>query len=366
MSLLRSYIHAVRGLQQFFAAAAVLLIIGTALVCAQAAGEVVDLGDKGKESDLLLLRDDTFDSYVFPKGSHGRRREPWLIFFFAPWCGHCKNTLPKFADARLVLGKKALPHAKFATVNAVSSPELTLRFRVKSYPTLIYTLGKGENWHVFRGAYTVEALARFAIRLHYAALVGSFADVTSHPTQFLKVQQSDWGKRVPMYVYLPPTSSRSGGAEQQRARPMQESQRVQSEEQIGEQRNPNSTVEHRDGDDKGRRRLVGLREARWNIALDAAASMESVRFGVIFGDDVPPNWERNGVRSYVAVLEAVQRCKSSGPDGAVLVVDSDAYKRPQCYEGPWFEESAEPTRKGDTAEDNVAPLLHPSFALFFV
>ncbi|AAZ11217.1 disulfide isomerase, putative [Trypanosoma brucei brucei TREU927] len=345
----------------------VALVLFLLITEVSVAGGVVDLGNEVREDTIPLLNDDTFDSYVFSKGSNdkeGRKRGPWLIFFFAPWCGHCKAALPKYADANLQLAKLGVQHARFATVNAVKSPELALRFRVKVYPTLIYTTGKAENWHVYRGALTPETLMKFATQLHLAGTVGSFADLTSSPDEFVRAHRQDMGRRVPMYVYLPPTGSRSANAPHQREELVPGQHGVgEGEGQQGVQANNSKSI-HEEKHMQKQDRLSDAREARWNVAVDAAASMEKIRFGVIYGDDVPSAWAETGITPYIAVLEAAQRCKGSGPDGALVLVDSDAYKQPQCYEGPWFEESVNIPQK--SGAESVTPLLHPSFIAFFM
>ena len=47
----------------------------------------------GNSKDVVELTDSNFESLVF--GSD----DIWLVEFFAPWCGHCKNLAPEWAKA---------------------------------------------------------------------------------------------------------------------------------------------------------------------------------------------------------------------------------------------------------------------------
>jgi protein disulfide-isomerase A6 len=105
---------------------------------------------------VAALDDATFDETVL--GS----KDIWIVEFFAPWCGHCKELNPVFA-------KSAEDHqnvAKFAQVDATANAELTNKYSVSSYPTLFYFVPNrhtGEQQHFpfnWRGHGSFKADAR--------------------------------------------------------------------------------------------------------------------------------------------------------------------------------------------------------------
>ena len=71
-------------------------------------------GKKSKDSkDVITLTDENFDKLVL--GSE----DMWLVEFYAPWCGHCKNLAPQWASAATELKGKVKLGALDATVHTV-------------------------------------------------------------------------------------------------------------------------------------------------------------------------------------------------------------------------------------------------------
>lgn len=260
------------------------------------------------------LNDRNFDAYVFPKNKPHR---PYFIILYAPWCFHCRTILPQFLNASTLLDSEMrdYPHARFAIVNAQDNRELSSRFKVEHYPTLVYTTGKENNWYTFDGGYTMDSFAQFSVYLQRAVDSGSFADDVTDVQRFAAVEREGEGHRVPFYVFVP-----AGSAD---------------------------TPETQ-------------REAAWNVAVDAAASIGNVRFGVIYERAMSPNWRDESVGSYAQVVETATRClnegKNSGPGGEVMVLMSDRFRSPQCYSGPWLDTVMPAKGKGEPRVD-IHPLL---------
>jgi protein disulfide-isomerase-like protein len=63
----------------------------------------------------------------------------WFVKFYAPWCGHCKNLAPTWAEAAAQLSGKA----KFAKVDCTTESLICQMFEVKGYPTLKFFRGDG-------------------------------------------------------------------------------------------------------------------------------------------------------------------------------------------------------------------------------
>lgn len=63
--------------------------------------------------DVIELTDENFDKLVL------NSEDMWLVEFYAPWCGHCKNLAPEWAAAANELKGKVKLGALDATVNTL-------------------------------------------------------------------------------------------------------------------------------------------------------------------------------------------------------------------------------------------------------
>lgn len=78
------------------------------------------------DRDVIVLTDDNFQSNVF------NSKDMWLVEFYAPWCGHCKNLEPQWNIAAAELKGKI----KVAKVDATVHSKLASRYGVNGYPTI--------------------------------------------------------------------------------------------------------------------------------------------------------------------------------------------------------------------------------------
>ena len=96
------------------------------------------------------LTDATFDASV----GNGKR---WLVMFYAPWCGHCKQVAPVLQQVADELG--ADEGLRVGRVDSPEDPLLHRRFDVKGFPD-IRMLAAGRMYAL--GTRSKAALANFA------------------------------------------------------------------------------------------------------------------------------------------------------------------------------------------------------------
>lgn len=63
----------------------------------------------------------------------GRKKEKTLLFYFAPWCGYCKNFMPVWNKLKKY---RKMYKIDMQAINCDEHPMICKRDDVKSYPTL--------------------------------------------------------------------------------------------------------------------------------------------------------------------------------------------------------------------------------------
>ncbi|KJH43805.1 protein disulfide-isomerase domain protein [Dictyocaulus viviparus] len=80
------------------------------------------------QSDVVELTDENFEKLVL------NSNDIWLVEFFAPWCGHCKNLEPHWKAAASQLKDKVKLGALDATVHTI----MASKFGIRGFPTIKY------------------------------------------------------------------------------------------------------------------------------------------------------------------------------------------------------------------------------------
>jgi len=84
----------------------------------------------------------------------------WLVEFYAPWCGHCKNLVPEWKKAATAL--KGIVNV--AAVDADQHKSLGGQYEVRGFPTIkIFGENKGKP-EDYQGGRTADAIVEYAIQ----------------------------------------------------------------------------------------------------------------------------------------------------------------------------------------------------------
>ncbi len=95
----------------------------------------------------LELTDGSFERHIV------RSDIPVLVDFWAPWCGPCKAMAPVLERA----ARELEPQVRVAKLNSDDNPKTSLRYRIRSIPTLILFKG-GQEFRRSSGTMEFAAL----------------------------------------------------------------------------------------------------------------------------------------------------------------------------------------------------------------
>ena len=76
-----------------------------------------------------------------------------VMIFYAPWCGHCKNSMGEFNKARESSGGKVI----MINSDDPGSKDTLTKYKVAGFPTIVKTDGT-----VYKGPRTSESILAFA------------------------------------------------------------------------------------------------------------------------------------------------------------------------------------------------------------
>ncbi len=116
-------------------------------------------GSSGGASRVITLTDANFRSQVLESD------ELWIVEFFAPWCGHCKNLAPHWESAARELFNGKVP-IKLGALDATAHQQMASKYEVRGYPTIkIFKPGKKDKPEDYNGPRDTSGIVAFAKNL---------------------------------------------------------------------------------------------------------------------------------------------------------------------------------------------------------
>ena len=106
------------------------------------------------------LSDKDFEDVTQAGMKGGTTTGDWLLFFYAPWCGHCKHTMPVIEEFATKLYPAHGVQTARIDCNSVGT-KTCRRFGVRAYPTIMFLKG-GKLYSYDKYKRTSESLTGFA------------------------------------------------------------------------------------------------------------------------------------------------------------------------------------------------------------
>jgi len=123
--------------------------LGLCLLCVSVAQE-----DFPEEDGVLVLTEKNFRAAL-------EKYHYILVEFYAPWCGHCKQFAPEYAEAAKQL-KQASQPIPLAKVDATAELKLAEDYSVRGYPTIrLFIAGRDQE---YTGGRTAQSVVTWVLK----------------------------------------------------------------------------------------------------------------------------------------------------------------------------------------------------------
>jgi curved DNA-binding protein CbpA len=111
--------------------------------------------------DVVEIDQNTASSQL-GKSARAEDGRPWVVLFYAPWCGHCRQVKDEFAR----FGSKANGVVRVGAVNCdqeAGNTDLCKLYKVQTLPTIKLIMGKTQKAFGANAPRTASALNEFAV-----------------------------------------------------------------------------------------------------------------------------------------------------------------------------------------------------------
>ncbi len=106
-------------------------------------------------SDVVQLDDSNFNDLVMNSNDH------WMVEFYAPWCGHCKNLAPEWEEA----AHKLAGSVKMGAVDATVAQSIASKYGIQGYPTIkLFPAGKKGPPKDYNGKREAADITEYALQ----------------------------------------------------------------------------------------------------------------------------------------------------------------------------------------------------------
>jgi len=111
------------------------------------------------DADVVILTDSNFDREVMDN------TDPFIIEFYAPWCGHCQRLEPEWNEAATQVKEKTQGKVKIAKVDCTVNQGLAQRFGIQGFPTIKIFKGDKSNPEDYNAGRTASDVINEAMTL---------------------------------------------------------------------------------------------------------------------------------------------------------------------------------------------------------